>query len=163
MIYKEDILFAISNTKSNKEAARFLNVSFNTYKKYAKEYIDDETGKTLFELHYNPNNVKKDKNTDGVVYTSYKKLSLDNILVKHQNKLPISDFKLRDMLIDNNYKVDRCDSCGFDTPRITDNRVPLLLTYLDSDKTNKEIDNIQFLCANCYYLYIGDIVKEGEI
>ena len=53
-IAETEIRYAMEHTKSNSEAARFLKVSFNTYKKYSKMYIDRETGKTLFELHKNP-------------------------------------------------------------------------------------------------------------
>src|SRR5210317_1016553 len=47
------IRYAMKNSKSNSSAARFLNVSFTTYQKYAKMYIDEESGKTLYELHKN--------------------------------------------------------------------------------------------------------------
>lgn len=42
---ESDIRYAIANTKSNAEAARFLKVSFDTWKKYAKMYVDRETGR----------------------------------------------------------------------------------------------------------------------
>ena len=47
------IRYAMKNSKSNSSAARFLNVSFSTYQKYAKMHIDEETGKSLYELHKN--------------------------------------------------------------------------------------------------------------
>ena len=50
---ENEIRYAIENTKSNSEAARFMKVSFTTYKKYAKMYTDSATGKTLWELHKN--------------------------------------------------------------------------------------------------------------
>ena len=50
-LLKAEIELAMQNTKSNKEAARFLGVSYNTYKKYAKMYKDDDTQKSLFEKH----------------------------------------------------------------------------------------------------------------
>ena len=52
-LLKSKVLYAMENSKSNAEAARFLRVSYLTYKKYAKLYKDEELGKTLFELHKN--------------------------------------------------------------------------------------------------------------
>ena len=50
---KAQIIAAMGVTKSNRAAARWLNVSYIHYKKWAKNYKDEETGKTLFEKHLN--------------------------------------------------------------------------------------------------------------
>ena len=50
---KEDIIRAMKMTKSNKAAARYLRVSYQHYKKYAKIFVDEKTGKTFFDLHLN--------------------------------------------------------------------------------------------------------------
>ena len=50
---KEQIVAAMGMTKSNRAAARWLNVSYIHYKKWAKLYKDEATGKTLFEVHLN--------------------------------------------------------------------------------------------------------------
>ena len=52
-ITETEIRYAMTNTKSCSGAARFLRVSFDTFKKYAKMYKDEATGKSLFELHKN--------------------------------------------------------------------------------------------------------------
>lgn len=44
---------AIAKTGSNHAAARYLNVSFNHWKKFAKLYLDEESGLSLFEVHKN--------------------------------------------------------------------------------------------------------------
>jgi hypothetical protein len=49
---KEDILRAQKMTRSNMAAARYLHVSYNHYKKYAKMYKNDD-GVTLLEAHMN--------------------------------------------------------------------------------------------------------------
>lgn len=70
------IRYAMKNSKSNSGGARFLNVSLTTYQKYSKLYIDETTGKTLWDLHKNQRGkgVKKPYNvTRG-------KFSLDDIL-----------------------------------------------------------------------------------
>ena len=50
---KDMILRAMRHTKSNMAAARFLGCSYPHYKKFAETYIDEETGKTLLEIHMN--------------------------------------------------------------------------------------------------------------
>jgi len=50
---KEYILAAMNKTKSNRAAARYLNVSYIHYKKWAKFYKDEPTGVSLFEKHKN--------------------------------------------------------------------------------------------------------------
>ena len=42
----------MAKTKSNRAAARYLNVSYQHYRKYAKLY-KNEQGKTLLEAHKN--------------------------------------------------------------------------------------------------------------
>jgi hypothetical protein len=57
-ITKEMCLAAMAKTKSNRSAARFLNISYEHWKKYAKMYTDQETGISLFEKHKNQNQQK---------------------------------------------------------------------------------------------------------
>ena len=159
MITEDQIRFAMSNTKSNKEAARFLKVAFNTYKKYAKEYIHPDKGISYFDIHLNT----KENKSNQIEYKSYKNMSLESILTSEGRKSPITDWKLRDMLIENQYKIDKCDLCDFDLQRQIDGTVPLILNYIDNDKHNRDINNIQFVCCNCYYLYIGDIIGDGKV
>jgi hypothetical protein len=33
----------------------------------------------------------------------------------------------------------------------------LLLNFKDSDKNNFKLDNLELVCYNCYFLYIGDV------
>ena len=53
---KEQIIAAMSQTKSNRSAARYLNVSYQHYKKWAKLY-KGEDNRTLFEIHFNQKGV----------------------------------------------------------------------------------------------------------
>jgi len=51
---KEQIVAAMSQTLSNKAAARYLHVSYIHFKKWAKTYDATEEGyKNLFEQHLN--------------------------------------------------------------------------------------------------------------
>ena len=45
---KEEVLATIARTRSNKQAARYLGISYTTWKREASKYQNLETGKTLF-------------------------------------------------------------------------------------------------------------------
>jgi hypothetical protein len=148
---ESDIRYAIANTKSNAEAARFLKISFTTWKKYAKMYIDRDTGKTLYDLHTN-------QAGKGIIKDSIKATSgpypIDQIL---EGKFPnYPTWKLRNRIFALNILPERCNSCGYDERRITDDTVPLLLDHIDGDECNHCIENLQMLCLNCYYQQVGN-------
>ena len=90
-LLKSNIIYGMANSKSNMEAARFLRISYPTYKKYAKMYKDDATGQSLFEMHKNqqgigvakPYNVKKGK------------YSMEDILEGVYPEYPVSNLKKR--------------------------------------------------------------------
>jgi len=50
---KDQILNAMEKTMSNMAAARYLHVSYQHYKKWAKNYDSDVEGKSLFDVHKN--------------------------------------------------------------------------------------------------------------
>ena len=52
-ISKDMCLAAMDKTKSIMAAARYLNCSYHHLKKYMKLYKDEESGKTLFQIHKN--------------------------------------------------------------------------------------------------------------
>ena len=52
ILSKDDLLRAMKMTRSNRAAARYLHVSYNHYKKYAKMYKTDD-GISLLEAHKN--------------------------------------------------------------------------------------------------------------
>ena len=52
-IKESEIRYAMENSKSCAEAARFLKISYEAFRKYAKLYKDEASGKTLFEIHKN--------------------------------------------------------------------------------------------------------------
>jgi hypothetical protein len=88
----------MKNSKSNSGAARFLNVSLTTYEKYAKQYIDEPSGKNLWDLHKNQwVGVKKPYNITKGIY------ALKDIL---EGKYPeYSVYQLKKRLINNGDKV----------------------------------------------------------
>ena len=144
---ESEIRYAMSNTKSNHAAARFLKVSYETYRKYAKSYLDSASGRTLFELHKNISGkgiVKTPKvNTRSIT-------SLQDIL--NGLKPNYSVHKLKHRLIRHGFMSECCSLCGFSERRVHDYSVPLLLDFKDGDRSNFRLDNLQLLCYNCTYL-----------
>jgi hypothetical protein len=154
---ESDIRYAIENTKSNAEAARFLKVSYPTYRRYAKMYTDRETGKTLFDLHLNQagHGISKD-----VIKAASGPYNITNILEgKHPN---YPTWKLRNRLLALGIMQEECGSCGYAERRITDDTVPLLLDHVDGDETNHRIENLQMLCLNCFYQQSGNPFNENK-
>ena len=158
-LLKSKVLYAMENSKSNAEAARFLRVSYPTYKKYAKLYKDDETGQSLFELHKNqagtgirkPYNIKKGK------------YALEDILEGQYPEYPI--WKLKQRLLLNGYMLEKCNCCGFEEKRVVDGKVPLVLDFIDGDRKNHKYENLRMLCFNCSFLINGNLTgpkKEYE-
>jgi len=147
---ESDIRYAMQNTRSNLQAARFLRVTPRTYQKYAKMYIDSATGKTLWELHKNIPGKGISKHIRKVGYVPK---SLDDIL---NGTLPgpkdVSGFKKR--LLRNNILEEKCGVCGFEERRITDYSIPIVLDWIDGDRANCKRDNLRLLCYNCHYLMV---------
>lgn len=151
-LLESEIKKAQSKARSAMEAARILGVSFNTYKKYAKKY-------DIFEDLKNPdgNGIRKGYNI------KRGKFSLDDILKGKYPDYPV--WKLKQRLLLNGYMLEKCNNCGFEERRVTDAKVPLVLDFLDSDKTNHLYDNLRMLCFNCSFLLNGNLTgpkKEFE-
>lgn len=152
-----DIRYAMDNTKSNAEAARFLKVSFTTYKKYAKMYTDSESGRTLYDMHTNQAGYGITKNVSNANIGKY---SIEKILAGEHPTYPV--WKLRNRILALAILPEECASCGYAERRITDDTVPLLLDHIDGDTTNHRIENIQMLCLNCYYQQTGNPFKQDK-
>ena len=60
---------------------------------------------------------------------------------------------LKNRLISEGYKAEEWETCGFDSRRPSDNRVPLVLHWDDGDSTNHKLDNLSLMCLNCKFLY----------
>jgi hypothetical protein len=161
IILESDIRDAMRVTRSNLQAAKFLGISYNTYKKWAELYIDSESGKTLLELHsawdYETNTIKtyiprgkSRKKTKG-----RHKQKLEDVLDGKYTKYPLNHLKQR--LWNAGLKPMLCESCGFNHIRVIDGAMPLLLSQKDGNRENYDIDNLEVLCYNCYYLISGNV------
>tara|TARA_Y100001963_G_C6733376_1_gene425028 strand:- start:549 stop:1043 length:495 start_codon:yes stop_codon:yes gene_type:complete len=141
VITKRIIEDAISNTNSNAEAARWMGVTYNTYKKWSKFY-------GLFEKNLNQSGTgisRKRVNT---------KYNLEDILDGKHPNYPKSVLKKR--LIDNGYVENECTLCKWNEERITDSKICLKLDFIDGDESNYFFDNLRLLCPNCYFTNVGN-------
>lgn len=145
-ILESEILHAQKSTESGKEAARFLNVDYKTYMRYAKMY-------GLFDTHKQ----KKSKQTRPKMRGL---LGLHEILAgKHPN---YPKRKLKDRLIRAGYLAEECALCGFAKKRDIDFICPLLLHCVDGDNHNYSLDNLQLRCLNCSFLTTGIVQSNSE-
>jgi hypothetical protein len=151
---EKTIRYAMKNSKSNSGAARFLNVSLTTYEKYARRYIDEESGKDLWDLQKN----QRGKGVNKPYNVTKGKFALKDIL---EGKYPkYSVHQLKNRLINNADKVDFktcCHNCGYEEKRITDDKIPLILDHIDDDWTNHLRENLRFLCYNCFHNLKGNL------
>ena len=143
VLTKNKILEAQKHTKSNMAAAKWLDVSYNTYKKWAKYY-------NVFEQHLNPAGFGIKKG-----WATYK-VSIDTI-ISGKRDMPknynLNTFKKR--LINEGYMQEECTSCKWNEGRITDGHVPLRIDFIDNNSKNKALDNMRLLCPNCYFVHNG--------
>jgi len=130
--------------RSAAEAARLLGVSYNTYKKYAREY-------KLFEELKNPSGIGIRKGANGTSGFH----PLDDILAGKHPTYPV--WKLKKRILLNGYMEEKCNNCGFCERRVTDHRVPLVLDFLDGNRKNFLYDNLRMLCFNCSFLINGNL------
>lgn len=150
---REDIERAMRATRSNRAAARYLNVSYGHYKIYACLYKDEKTGKTLYEMHYNQGGKGIPKfalhRTPG---KRYREPALADIV---SGRVPATHYnpqKLKYRLIEAGMLKPKCASCGFSGKRLVDGKSPLILMHKDGLKNNWNLDNLEFLCYNCAFL-----------
>jgi hypothetical protein len=156
---KEEVLAAVANTKSNKAAARYLSCSYIHYKKWAKFYKDEATGKSLFELHLN----QCGKGIPKFLRNGKKETSLIDII---EGRIDASSFgpeKIKNRMIAEGFLKECCSVCGFSERRVLDYKMPLVMHFKDNNRKNYRPENLQLLCYNCYYLNIGDIFTSKQI
>ena len=149
---KEMIMADQAKTKSNMAAARYLHVSYQHYKKWAKLY-------KLFDSH---------KNQSGKGIPKFLKgpKKMPHMLEIIEGRIAASSFdpnKLKYALIEQGYLSEECAVCSFKERRVLDYKMPLLLHFKDNNSNNYSLDNIQLLCYNHYFLTVGDIFNNKDI
>jgi hypothetical protein len=140
-LLKSEIEEAQRHTNSNRQAAKWLNVSYEKYKRYAKIY-------NLFDSHANPLGI-------GISKGFGKKPSSVSLRDIFANKYPkYSMIRLKNRMLARTMLDEKCGMCGFAEKRITDNKSPLMLTFKDKIRDYRK-DNLWLLCYNCMFLTTG--------
>ena len=155
---KELILAAMAKTKSNMAAARYLNCSYQHYKKWAKFY-GSETHDSLFEQHKN----QSGKGIPKFLKIGGKEPALLDIIEGRTNASSFTPAKIKYRLITEGYLEEKCANCGFEERRVLDYKMPLLLHFKDNNKKNYKLDNVELLCYNHYFLTVGDIFSDKQV
>jgi hypothetical protein len=155
---KEQILAAMSQTKSNRAACRYLNVSYIHYKKWAKLYESD-THDNLFEQHKN----QCGKGIPKFLRGKGKEPALIDIIEGRVDASSFSPDKIKYRLITEGHLLEECSLCKFNERRVSDYKMPLLLNFKDNNKKNYRKENIELLCYNHYFLTVGDIFTDKQI
>ena len=143
VITKNMILRAQENTNSNMAAARWLEVSYTTYKKWAQYY-------KVFDQHLNQKGVGIKKG-----WATYKVPVDDIITGKRQPPARWSHKVLKKRLIEDGYFNDECSHCSYNEENLTTNNVCLGIDFKDGNHENFKIDNLRLLCPNCYLSFNG--------
>tara|TARA_R100001509_G_scaffold158784_1_gene124422 strand:+ start:496 stop:1116 length:621 start_codon:yes stop_codon:yes gene_type:complete len=149
---KEQIVAAQAKTKSNMSAARYLHVSYQHYKRYAKLY-------GLFESHKN----QSGKGIPKFLKGSGKEPALLDIIEGRVSAAHFSPAKIKYRLIEEGYLSEECSMCSFKERRVLDYKMPLLLHFKDNNKSNYSRENIELLCYNHYFLTVGDIFTDKDV
>ena len=147
VLTKNRILDSQSNTKSAAEAARWLGVSYPTYKKWAKYY-------KVFDQHKNQKGVGVKKG-----WASYK-IPLEKFF-EGEKSLP-SNYSLKTLkkrLIEEGYMQEECSHCGYNESNLLTEKVCLNLDFIDGNSKNYKFDNLRLLCPNCYLSFNGSFNK----
>lgn len=136
-------------TENAKEAAKYLGISYRTYKKWCLIYNKlkiNPWGKGSKKKYWDP---------------SKGKYPLNKILEGQFPNYPI--FRLKDLLIRSGIKDPCCEVCGFNERRITDQKMPLLVNFLDGNEKNHKKDNLQILCYNHYFIQGRGYIRRGKV
>jgi Zn finger protein HypA/HybF involved in hydrogenase expression len=131
-INDEYFIATCESSKSMAQAAAKLQIHFNSFKKRAKElncYNTNESGK-------------------GIHKKSGQIIPIEEIIF--ENKHPeYQTFKLKNRLIKEGYKENKCDECALDG--VWNNKsIEMELDHVDGNRTNHLLNNLRMLCPNCH-------------
>ena len=132
----EKIKAAIKSTQSMGQAAIYMGVSKNTFKKYAK----------MYDLY------KPLKSGKGIRRSNQGNFAWDlKLILEGKNPNPYREDTLLTKAIREGYMKCECNVCNQDFTDVKDKQPPLILDFLDKNPQNTRIDNLRLLCFNCVY------------
>jgi hypothetical protein len=161
-ISKEMCLAAMSKTKSVKAAARYLNCSYQHLKKFMKAYKDESTGLSLFDSHKNQCGKGIPK---FISHTPFgrKDPAIHDIVNGVVDASHFSPEKLKYRMLEAGILKEECYNCSHNERRVIDGKMPLLMHFKDGNKSHYGLNNVQLLCYNCYFLFVGSIFTDKDI
>lgn len=134
-ITKEEILMAVENSLTMAEAARKLNIHSTTLRRYAIKF-------NCYRKNQGGKGVNKTQRGD--------RIPTQDIL---DGKYPdYQTYKLKLRLINEGYKEDKCELCGWDKKIPGSKYTPCELHHLDGNRFNHNLDNLVLICPNCHSL-----------
>lgn len=157
VITKDLVENALKKTKSLRAAARYLGMDWRTLRPYTKIFIDDATGKSFHELYMNKTGKGIPKRIKGS-----KQIAIKAILNGELDPSHFSTEKIKQALIFESYIPECCNKCGMSERRVTDYKIPLLLNFLNKNKRDFRLENLELLCYNCYFLYVSNVFTHAE-
>jgi hypothetical protein len=131
---KEEILSWISEELTLFEIKTRLGCKYETLRSYLKRMDIEYAGQQNRKGQQKGSNKYKDSS----YYTK-------------KNGPFIHSAKLREKLIFEGKKQNKCEICGIST--WYERRVPLELHHKDGDHFNNELENLQILCPNCHAVF----------
>ena len=138
---KHNIELAIKSTQSMGQAALYMNVSKNTFKKYAKLH-------GLYKPITNWKGIRKTGNVGSALKHDLKQI------LEGKNPNPYREDTLLDKGIREGYMKAECQNCSQDFSFIDSQKrqPPLILDFLDRNPQNTKLENLRILCFNCVYV-----------
>ena len=136
----EKIKMAIKSTQSMGQAALYMGVSKNTFKKYAKQY-------DLWKPQTNLKGIRKTGNLGSALKHDLKEI------LEGKNPNPYREDTLLDKAIREGYMACQCSNCSADFSHMngSDRQPPLILDFLVRNTQNTKVENLRALCFNCVY------------
>ena len=159
---KSQIETAMRYTKSVRAAAKYLGCSYQHLKPFMKALKVDESdpnSPTLFDAHKNQNG----KGIPKFLPNRRKEPMVKRIFEEGTGYESFTPSKIKARGIAEGYLKDECYTCGCNERRVTDYKTPTLLNFKDGNKSNYLLDNLEILCYNCYFLYVGDPLSPDQI
>ena len=122
------------------QAALYMGVAKNTFKKYAKQY-------DLWAPRKSSKGIRKTGNVG-----SQLKHDIKSIL-EGKNPNPYREDTLLSKGIKEGYIACKCGNCGADFSHMDSatRQPPLILDFLDRNPMNTKLENLRVLCFNCVY------------
>ncbi len=148
-LLERDVRHAAQYSNNNAEAAAFLSVNVKTWSKYAKLFFDSETGLSYYDLlrYSKRSKIKKTKSQSIEKRVGFYRIPIDRVLSGNHPSYD-KDVLVR-RLINEGYKYECCDMCGYVGKNVVTNETPLILNFIDGNPKNFLLSNLEFLCYNC--------------